>query len=228
MFFRNQGESIMHLSSASASAPASVPSEAQAAPAPAYRRGAALLSRNWGWLLFRGVLSLLLGGIAMLFPVNAVLAFTLVFAAWAGADGILSIIAALRGATHHEERWGLLALRGLSGIAVAILFAAMPGIATLSYAMVGVMLVAAWAMLAGLLEIAAAIRLRREIAGEWLLGLSGLLSVLLGAAIWAMVFAYPGSSLLSAGWLIAGYALFGGVVLIGLALRVRRLQHPAG
>lgn len=187
-------------------------------------RSSALLHRNWGWLVVRGVLALVLAVIAFLFPLNAVFAFTMVFAAYAGADGVLSLIAGIRGATHHDERWGSLILRGVAGIAVAALFLVMPGVATLSWAYVAAGLVVAWAILTGLFEIVAAVRLRREIKGEWMLALSGLLSLLLGLWIWWVLWTDPLVSLLSVGWAIGVWAVVAGVALIALGLRLRGLQ----
>ncbi|RYD99135.1 MAG: HdeD family acid-resistance protein [Sphingomonadales bacterium] len=190
--------------------------------------GPALLQRNWGWILARGVLAILLGCVAFLFPVDALYAFTLVFAVFAGADGIVSLVAGVAGAAAREERWGLLVLRGLLGIGFAVLFALSPDIATLGYALSGVTLFAAWAIAAGILEILAAVRLRRSIADEWLLSVAGLLSVALGLFVWMAFWAFPLLTLLTVGWMIAGWALLSGVMLIALALRLRRLhRHSA-
>jgi uncharacterized membrane protein HdeD (DUF308 family) len=190
----------------------------------AYARGSALLRRNWGWFVFRGALALLLGVVTVLFPLNALFAFTLVFAAYAGADGILSLIAGVRGATKKEDRWWALVLRGAIGVAAAVLVALMPGVATVSYALVTLGVLIGWALLTGMLEIAAAVRLRKEIKGEWLLAISGVLSVLLGLWIWAMLWIYPVASILSVAWVIAAWAFFAGFTLIGLGMRLRRLQ----
>lgn len=191
--------------------------------APGY--GARMLGRNWGWIVLRGVLALLLAAIAFLFPFSALFGFTLAFAAWAGADGILSIVAGVRGATHGQERWWTLVLRGLLGVAVAALFVLMPGIATLSYALVAFSAVIVWAIAAGGLEIAAAIRLRKLIRGEWLMALSGVFSILLGAGLWMLLMLYPVTSLLSVAWAIGLWALVAGVALIALGLRLRRLAQ---
>ncbi len=193
----------------------------------AFARGSALVRRNWGWFVFRGVLALILGVVAFLFPLNALFAFTLVFAAFAGADGIVSLVAGIRGATHKAERWGTLILRGVIGIAAALLFAIMPSVATLSYALVTLVTLIVWSILTGVLEIAAAVRLRKEIEGEWLLGLSGVLSILLGAWVWAMLWTYPVASVLSVAWLIAVWAVIAGVALIALGLRLRRSKSTA-
>lgn len=189
------------------------------------RAGASLLSRNWGWFVVRGVLALLLGAVAVLFPVSALFAFTMMFAVYAGADGLLSTIAGVRGATRNEERWWALVLRGIVGIAVAVLFVLMPFAATVSYALVTLGMLSAWAILAGVLEIAAAIRLRKEIEGEWLLGLSGALSIVLGLAVPVALAVTPFATILSVAWVIASYAIIAGVVLIGLGLRLRRQEE---
>ncbi|MGN6358328.1 MAG: HdeD family acid-resistance protein [Novosphingobium sp.] len=187
--------------------------------------GASLLSRNWGWFVVRGVLALVLGTVAVLFPVSALFAFTMVFAAYAGADGLLSTVAGVRGASRKEERWWALVLRGIVGIAVAVLFVLMPFAATVSYALVTLGMLSAWAILTGVLEVVAAIRLRKEIEGEWLLGLSGAVSILLGLAVPVALVITPLATILSVAWVIASYAIIAGVVLIGLGLRLRRREE---
>ena len=181
-----------------------------------------LLQRNWGWLVLRGVLALALGILAILFPASALFAFTLVFAAFAFVDGIFSLISGVKGARRKEERWGALILRGLVGILVGALFVLMPYVATISYALASLALLAAWSIFTGALEIAAAVRLRKEIRGEWLLGLSGLLSVLLGAAIPFVIIRYPAATILSVGWMIGIYALAVGIILLVLGFKLRR------
>lgn len=188
----------------------------------------ALLQRNWGWIFARGMLAILLGCAALLLPVDALYAFTLLFAVFAGADGIVSLIAGVAGAAAHEERWPLLGMRGLLGIGFAIVFALRPDIATLGYALSGVSLLAAWAVAAGVLEIFAAVRLRKSITNEWLLSVAGLLSVMLGLFVWIVFWTFPLLSLLTFGSMIGGWALLSGATLIALALRLRALrQRPA-
>ncbi len=184
---------------------------------------AALLGRNWGWFVFRGVLALLFGVFAFAAPISAAFALALVFVAYAAVDGVAAVIAGVRGATHHAERWPQLVLSGALGIAVAVLFLIMPGVATLSYALLAMMLLVGWAILTGVVEISAAIRLRETVKGEWLLGLSGVLSVLLGVFVWVALLRDPLASIVSVAWLVGAYALFAGVALIAFGLRVKRL-----
>ena len=183
-----------------------------------------VLRNNWGWFLFRGVLAIALGVVALLFPFSAVIAFTILFAAFAFVDGIASIISGIVGARHKEERWWLLVLSGLVGVAVGVLFILMPVLATLTYAIVNMALVAAWAIITGVLELTAAVRLRKEIKGEWLLALAGIFSIALGIAfVWIML-SDPLATLLSVAWIIGFYALAVGVVLVVQALRLRKAK----
>ena len=181
-------------------------------------------ARLWGWMLARGILALLLGVATLRWPLKALFAFTMLFAIYAFIDGIASLISGIRGA-RAGERWGALVLRGVTGVLVGLVFVVMPSLATVTCALISVVMLAAWSILAGLLEIAAAIRLRKEIEGEWLLGLSGLFSILLGTAILALVVPRPTATILSAVWLIAIYAFCSGIVLIFEALRLKRLAR---
>jgi uncharacterized membrane protein HdeD (DUF308 family) len=177
----------------------------------------------WGWMLARGLLAIALGLVAIIWPLSALFAFTLVFAAYAFADGVVSLISGIRGATHHQ-RWGALIFRGIVGIAVGVIFILLPGLSTATYAYLTVALLAAWSIIAGLLEIGAAVRLRKIIQGEWLLGFSGAISLLLGIAIFVLVFPNPVATILSAAWLIAIYAFVAGIVLVVQAFRLKGLR----
>ncbi|MCX8474884.1 MAG: DUF308 domain-containing protein [Sphingomonas sp.] len=194
--------------------------EASAAHVPAH---------NWGWFLLRGILALLLGLAAIAFPLSALFAFTLLFAAYAFADGLASLVSGIPGTKEHKG-WGALIFRGVTGILVGLLFLVLPAVATISYAYVTLAMLAVWSIIAGTFEIAAAIRLRRAIEGELMLGLSGLISLLLGIAIIVFVMPVPAATMLSAAWLIAIFAFVSGILLVMQALRLRKtgitLQPP--
>lgn len=182
-------------------------------PGSEFARGWSLPVHNWGWFMLRGLLALILGVCAIIFPLSALFAFTLIFAAYAFVDGIFSMVAGIRGA-QAGERWGALVFRGVTGILVGVIFLLLPLIATVTYAYLSVIMLAVWSVIAGAFEIAAAIRLRKEIEGEWLLGLSGAISVLLGLAILVFVIPRPAATILTAAWLIAIYAFIVGTVLV--------------
>jgi len=180
-----------------------------------------LPAHNWKWFMLRGVIALALGIGAIAFPLSAVFAFTMLFAAYCFIDGIASLVAGVRGAREPGHRWGALIFSGIIGILIGVLFLVMPLVATVAYSFVVLLMLAVWAILTGTLEIAAAVRLRKEVEGEWLLGLSGAISVLLGIAVIALVLPYPAASIISAAWLIAFFAFGTGLVLIAQAVRLR-------
>lgn len=178
--------------------------------------GAAQVAFNWWAVTLRGVLSVLVGLAAFFLPEATLYAVVYAFGAYALVDGIFTLVAGVR--TRREtKRWWSLALEGLLGIGAGL--AAIFLTETAALAML--FLVAAWAIVTGVLQIAAAVRLRKEIRGEWLLGLSGLASLALGVAM----VANPGAGLLAWMFLFGVYALASGALLIGLSLRLRRLQR---
>lgn len=187
-----------------------------------------LPARNWGWFALRGVLLLALGVLSLAFPGPALFAFALVFAAYCFVDGIVAVISGVRGARRKEERWWALILAGVLGIAVGVIFVLFPGLGTLAYALTAIAVIAGWAVATGVLQIAAAWRLRRAIEGEWLLIASGALTVLLGLGLIALLAVAPTPTLLSVAWMIGIWALIAGVALLVLAFRLRRHGQERG
>lgn len=183
-----------------------------------------MLRRNWGWFFFRGLLAIALGVVALLFPISAVFAFTLLFAAFAFVDGIASVISGIMGARRKEERWWAFVLSGIVGVAVGVVFVVMPVLATLTYAIVSLAIVAAWSIIIGVLELTAAFKLRKVIKGEWLLMLAGIFSILLGVAMVWIVLNNPVATIVSVAWLIGLYAFATGLVLTVQALRLRKAK----
>lgn len=172
------------------------------------------LTRHWWVLAVRGGAAVLFGLLALIWPHITVLALVLLFGAYALVDGVLASYAALTGRRGAEGRRGWLALEGVAGVLAGIGAVVWPGITALAL----LYLIAAWALVTGVAEIAAAIRLRREMKGEWLLALSGVLSIVFG--LLAVVF--PAAGALAVVWLIGAYAIVFGVALLVLAFRLRR------
>jgi uncharacterized membrane protein HdeD (DUF308 family) len=173
------------------------------------------LARFWWVLLLRGVLAILFGVMVIIWPILWWALVVASFAAYALLDGAFAIAAALtgRGAGHG---WALL-LEGMIGITAGVLTLFWPVVTGLAL----LWFIAAWAIATGVFEVVAAIRLRKEIAGEWLLALSGILSVLFGVAL----FILPAEGALALAWLIAAYALTFGVLMVALAFRLRALAR---
>jgi len=180
------------------------------------------LGRNWGWIVLRGVVAVLFGVLAIAWPSITLAALVIVWGAYALADGVLALIAAWRVRDQGRPFWSLLIV-GLLGIGAGVVTFLWPAMTALTL----LMLIAAWAVVMGVFQIVAAIRLRKEIQGEWLLALSGLLSVIFGI----VVFARPGAGALAVIWLIGSYAIFFGVLLIALGVRLKphtsRGRHAA-
>lgn len=169
------------------------------------------VSKNWWMLVLRGVLAILFGVVALLVPGTALIALVLVFGFYALLDGGVSFFHAL---THRgRPRWWVGLLEGIVGIGIGILTFLWPGITGLAL----LYLIAFWAILTGILEVVAAIQLRKEIENEWLLGLGGVLSVAFGV----LLIISPVSGALAIAWLIGIYAIMFGVTLIVLGFRLR-------
>ena len=176
------------------------------------------LNRNWGWVALRGAVAVLFGIFAFLWPGKTLSAVVLVFGAYAFADGILSLVAAFKVRDQGRPFWSLVIV-GLLGIAAGAAALFWPGMTALLL----VTFIGAWALVMGIFEIIAAIRLRKEIQGEWLLVLSGVLSVLFGLA----VLLQPGAGALALIWVIGAYAFFFGILLLVLAFKLKGLGGRA-
>ena len=171
-----------------------------------------VVARNWWALVLRGVLGMLFGAFAILMPMVALAALVLTFGAYAFVDGLFTVVAALRD-RRGERGWGWLVLSGAAGILAGIGAFVLPALT----AVVLLYVIAAWAVVTGVLEVVAAVRLRREITGEWLLATSGVLSIAFGV----LVMIAPAAGALAVVLVIGGYALVSGAVLIGLGIRLR-------
>jgi uncharacterized membrane protein HdeD (DUF308 family) len=179
---------------------------------------AATLQRNWWALLLRGIFAVLLGLIAFLVPGLTIAALTTLFGVYALIDGGLAIASAVRALQGHR-RWGAFLLEGIVGLVVGILAIAAPVFIAATF----ITVLAFWAVVTGILEIAAAFRLRRHIQGEWLLILIGVVSILFGV----ILFSAPLAGAVALVWVLGGYELVFGILLIVLAFRLRRLHIPS-
>ena len=175
---------------------------------------------SWGWFLLRGVVAILFGILAIAFPLGALFVFAAFFAAFALIDGIAVLIIGARGMHRGQRSWGMI-ISGVIGIAVGVIFLFWPILSTIGYALATLALLSLWAILTGFFELATAFRMRGHIAGEWLLGIAGVFSILLGIAIPIVTGFAPGASIVSVGWIIGIYALAAGVSMTVLAFRLR-------
>ncbi len=176
------------------------------------------LSYNWWLMLLRGIVAVIFGILTFLAPAISLAALVLAFGAYAFADGVLSIVSAVRRRGLHE-RWGLLLLEGVAGVAAGIVTFFWPGMT----ALVLLYLIAAWSLVTGALEIAAAIRLRKVIRHEWLLALAGIVSIAFGV----LLALFPGPGALALTLWIGAYALVFGAIVIATSIRLRSWGRTA-
>ena len=170
------------------------------------------LTSNWWALALRGAITILLGLVALTMPGITITALVYVFGVYAFVEGVLAIMAAMRGIRDHDL-WGWMVIEGIVCIAAAVVAFLVPGAGALAI----VWLVAAWAIVTGALEIAAGIKLRKIIEGEWLLILAGALAVVLGFYIASR----PGAGVVLLATWLGIYAIFAGILTIMLAFRIR-------
>ena len=184
---------------------------------PAQRPMLHALAQAWWLVLLRGIAGILFGMLAFVWPGLTLFTLVLLYGAYALADGVIAVIAAFTGSAKPLPTWWLIVV-GLLGIAAGLLTFLWPGITTI----VLILFIGAWAIAHGIFEIVGAIQLRKEIDNEWWLIAAGAMSVIFGL----LVIAAPGAGALALIWLIGIYAIAFGILLVGLALRLRKhLPH---
>jgi uncharacterized membrane protein HdeD (DUF308 family) len=174
-----------------------------------------MFSRNWWVLLLRGVVAIVFGMLAISRPGITLGLLVLLFGIYALVDGVFALLAAAAGWSQRDDRW-LLLLEGLIGLGAGFATLRAPGITTIAL----LFFIAVWALATGVLKIVAAIRLRKEITGEFWLILGGIASVVFSF----LVMMNPAAGALAMAWLIGWYALVLGVMLILLSLRLHSLR----
>jgi uncharacterized membrane protein HdeD (DUF308 family) len=165
-------------------------------------------------LLIRGIIGVAIGIVAFAWPAITIAALVIIFGLYALIDGVTNLMLGLTRRAAHGRSW-VHALQGIVGIAAGVLTFIWPGVT----ALVLVLFIASWAIVTGVIEVVAAIKLRKEITGEWLLALSGLLSIAFGV----LVLAFPLAGAVGISWVLGAYAMIGGFVLIMLGVKLRSM-----
>jgi uncharacterized membrane protein HdeD (DUF308 family) len=174
------------------------------------------IARYWWVLLLRGISATLLGVFAIVWPGITLWLLIIVFGAYVLVDGVAGIALGISGRVDGRTWWEMILL-GLLGVIAGVVAFLWPGLT----AVILLFIIAWWAIIHGVLEIIGAIKLRKVIQGEWLLILSGLLSIAFG--VWLLL--RPGVGALAVMWLIGIYMIVFGITTIALSLRLRRLQE---
>jgi uncharacterized membrane protein HdeD (DUF308 family) len=170
-------------------------------------------SASWPFMLLRALAAIAFGLIAFFMPGPTIGAIVMLFAAYMIADGIFDILAGVRAARQGGGGWGWFVLEGVLDIAVGVAVFLWPGLTVIVF----VTLIAAWAILSGIVMLYGAYRFRQEHGRGWLIA-GGIVSLAWGVLL---LFAPMAGAVVMTLWL-AAYALVFGIALLFLALRLRR------
>ncbi len=173
------------------------------------------LVENWWTFLIRGVIAILFGLAAIIWPSLTVTILVFVFGAYVIVDGIFSIAVSIM-TRKQNDQWWVGILLGIAAIIIGIWAMLFPDLTAIGL----VYFIGAWWLVSGILEIIFAIRVRKEIENEWFLILGGVISVIAGA----LFMLFPGSGAISLIWIIGLFAIFLGVMFVVLAFRLRGLR----
>ncbi|MEX6689156.1 HdeD family acid-resistance protein [Danxiaibacter flavus] len=178
-----------------------------------------LFSQYWWLFVLRGVFAIILGLIALFAPGAAFATLILFLGVFLFVDGIFSVVSAISSRRTNPD-WGWLLFSGITGIVVGIIMFYHP----FATAAALIYFIAFWTLVAGIAEIAIAIRLRKSITGEGWYIFGGILTILFGI----LLLRNPFVGILSIMIIFAIYAIMFGVMLISLGMRLRKRykQHP--
>ena len=174
------------------------------------------LAMNWWAMAIRGVITALFGVAAIAWPDITLAVLIGLFGIFMLADGVIAFITAVR-AGQEERRWWTYVVEGFVEVGIGIAVFSVPQVT----AVILLYFIAFWAIFVGIWRIATAIELRREIEGEWLWGLSGLVTLLFGFAL----LAFPAASALTLVTVIGIFALAFGIFSFVMSFRVRSWQQ---
>jgi uncharacterized membrane protein HdeD (DUF308 family) len=171
-----------------------------------------IIEGQWGWVALRGVAAIVFGVLAYISPIATLQTLVLFWGAYALVDGVTALVAGFRMRENGKPLWAMIVIGVLSIVAGVTTFV-WPGLTAITL----VFIIGYWAIAIGVFQIVDAIRFRKTINNEWLLGLSGVLSIVFGA----LLIYQPGAGALSVVWFIGSYAIVFGILLVVLALRLR-------
>ncbi len=171
---------------------------------------------SWWILIVRGIAAILFGVVAFIWPGLTGLVLVMAFGAFALIDGVFAVVTGISRLGHSSRGWAFL-VEGLLGVGVGVAALLLPSLVAVAL----IYLIAAWAVITGIFEIVSAVQLRKEITNEWALGIGGLLSILFGV----LVMFQPATGGLALVWILGGYAIAFGILLIVAGIRLRGVRN---
>jgi uncharacterized membrane protein HdeD (DUF308 family) len=174
----------------------------------------ASLSGSWWAFVVRGLVALAIGILAFVQPGATLIALVAVFAAYAIVDGVLAIAAGVT--VDGGPRW-MFILGGILGIVVGLVTINRPDVTAIAL----VLLIGVWAIATGIAEAAAAYQFRQVLENEWLVALSGVISVVFGV----FLIASPGDGILAVLWIIGFYAILAGITYLAVGIQLRGVHE---
>lgn len=175
-----------------------------------------IFTRNWWVFLLRGLLAVIFGVLALVWPEITLITLVILFGGFVLLEGILNLLIGIV-SSETNRRWWVTLIEGILGIGVAVLTFVWPNLT----AVVLLYFIAAWALITGILEIMTAIRLRRMLEREWVMILNGAISIIFAL----LLFIFPGESAISLVWLFGVFVIIIGILLIILGFRLRKFRH---
>jgi uncharacterized membrane protein HdeD (DUF308 family) len=166
-----------------------------------------VVAAHWWILLVRGLVAMLFGVLAFVWPGLTLASLVLLYGAYCLVDGVVALTGGFGGGFWRSLLLGAVSIG--AGIATFLY----PGLT----ALILLYLIAAWAIIRGIIEIGVAIEFRKVLEGEWMLIAAGALSIAFGV----LLYLYPGAGALSVVWIIGIYAFVFGALLVALSFRVK-------
>jgi uncharacterized membrane protein HdeD (DUF308 family) len=172
-------------------------------------------AKHWWEILVRGIIALIFGILVLAWPGVALAVFVIIFGAFVFVDGIFTLVSAINYKAGAESRTWLF-IRGIAGIIVGLITFIVPAVAAIAL----LILIAAWALVTGVMELVFAFKANQNTAIRWMFAISGILSITLGF----LMLAKPLIGALVIAWVVGAYAVLAGIVLIILAFRLRSVK----
>jgi len=182
----------------------------------AVRNGAsALCNRAWWVFLIGGIAAVAFGILAFVSPGAALLVLSMFFAAYVLVDGAVNIWGAI--SNRDKDGWWVILLLGIAGVLAGGYALAVPPVSMIVF----IYVVAFIAMFIGITSLFLGWKVRAEIPNEWILYLSGAISVLFAL----LILVNPEAGGLSVIYLIAAWAILIGALRIWFAFRIRAFRE---